>query len=348
MLTIDGDMGEGGGQILRTALSLSLCLRQPFHITRIRARRRQPGLRRQHLVAVQAAARISKAEMSGAELGSGDLTFIPHTLQPGPYTFDIGSAGSTTLVSQTLLPALVCAASPSCLLLTGGTHNPMAPPFDFLQLAFLPVLKSMGANIQATLKRPGFYPVGGGILEVAIRPVSHLTSLSLLERGHPLDISAIAILANLPLHIAQRELEVLHEALSLDRQRLHIRQTEAQGQGNALLVIVKSEHITEVFSSMGEHGVRAETVAARLAPTVLRYLRAEVPVGLHLADQLLLPMALFGGGAFITLSPDPHTLTNIEVLRRFLDIDILTERLGSDRWHIQITGHKVCNPSMNC
>ena len=338
MLTNDGDMGEGGGQILRTSLSLSLCQQRPFRIVNIRARRKKPGLRRQHLVAVQAASAIGRAQVEGAELGSGELTFIPRTLQPGDYRFDIGTAGSTTLVLQAVLPTLITASQPSHLIFEGGTHNPMAPPFDFLQQAFLPLLRRMGARVSARLERAGFYPVGGGILQVDIQPVAQLQALSLPERGRLLGVEAVAVLANLPGHIAERELTVLRQELALEQSQLHTRYLQAKGAGNALFVVVKSEHVTEVFTSFGQRGVRAESVAGRLVPQVQRYLRAEVAVGQHLADQLLLPLALARGGEFLTLSPDPHTPTNIAVLQRFMDIQVSTERQGSDRWLIRFGG----------
>ena len=183
MLVIDGAMGEGGGQILRSALALSLCLNKPFRITNIRANRDKPGLRPQHLVAVQAAAKIADAKVDGATKSSQLLEFIPGSIKPGEYSFDIGTAGSTTLVLQTILPALLTAAQPSTIQLHGGTHNPLAPPFDFFQQAFVPLLNRMGPRIKTHLQRPGFYPVGGGIVAVTIEPVAKLQPLKIVERG---------------------------------------------------------------------------------------------------------------------------------------------------------------------
>src|SRR5262245_2007058 len=160
-ITIDGSAGEGGGQILRTALALSLVTARPFRIERIRAGRPKPGLLRQHLTAVQAAAKVGAARISGAEVGSLELTFEPTGLRGGAYDFAVGTAGSATLVLQTLLPALLRAREPSQLTIEGGTHNPYAPPFDFLARTFLPVLRRMGAAIEARLEAPGFYPAGG-------------------------------------------------------------------------------------------------------------------------------------------------------------------------------------------
>jgi RNA 3'-phosphate cyclase len=190
MLTLDGSAGEGGGQILRSALALSLLTGTPFRIEKIRARRAKPGLLRQHLTAVQAAARIGSAQVEGAELGSRALTVRPGTVAPGEYHFAIGSAGSACLVVQTVLPPLLLASGPSVLIVEGGTHNPAAPSWDFLARVFFPLLERMGARIRTKLERHGFYPAGGGRLRVEIDPVSTLAPLELLKRGEIAERSA--------------------------------------------------------------------------------------------------------------------------------------------------------------
>ncbi|OGT20541.1 MAG: RNA 3'-terminal-phosphate cyclase [Gammaproteobacteria bacterium RBG_16_57_12] len=334
MLTINGTLGEGGGQILRSALALSLCLGRPFRISNIRATRSRPGLMPQHLVAVTAAAAVGDAEVRGATPGSRELEFVPRTIKPGEYRFDIGTAGSTTLVLQTILPALLTAAAPSHIRLQGGTHNPLAPSLDFFQHAFVPLINRMGPRIQTRQERPGFYPVGGGIVEVLIEPISSLQPLSLLERGEIVSRRAWAMVSRLPEHIARRELEVIEQQLGLPTSALELRQVEAKGPGNALTVLIESEHVTEVFAGIGERGVPAETVAQGVVAEVQRYLAAGVPVGEHLADQLLLPLALAGGGSFITLRPSRHTNTNMEVIKHFTGLQFACEELGEDRWRI--------------
>ena len=330
-------MGEGGGQILRTALALSMCLQRPFRIANIRAARKRPGLRRQHLIAVQAAAEICDAEVKGATLGSLDLIFIPHGISTGEYRFDIGSAGSTSLVLQTILPALLTAQGTSKLSLGGGTHNPQAPSFDFLQTCFLPLISQMGPRITAKLERPGFYPAGGGLARIAIDPVDRLAPLRLQERGEILEKKVIVMLANLPQHIALRELRIMSKELDLGEEFLTIRREDAAlGPGNVVSVFIKSARLTEVFTGFGQRGVRAETVASRVVKQVRRYLAAGVPVGDHLADQLLLPLALSGGGSLVTLRPSRHTATNIEVIQRFLEIRIVSEELSADVWRITL------------
>ncbi len=336
MLEIDGDQGEGGGQILRTALTLSLCRQRPFRIVNIRARRSRPGLRPQHLMAVQAAAQVGRAEVAGAEVGSAELTFTPRGITGGDYRFDIGSAGSTTLVLQTVLLPLLAAASPSRLTLIGGTHNPMAPPVEFIEQAFLPLLARMGARVSLTLERAGFYPRGGGIVQVAIEPSWPLAPLLVRERGELQGLEALALLGHLPGHIAERELAVLAAGLGLRPEQQRVREVECYGQGNALLLALHAEHLTELFTRVGERGVPAETVAGQLLAEVKHHLACGVPVGPYLADQLLLPLALAGGGEFITSAPDLHTPTNIAVIRQFLDVPIACQPLDGRRWRVRV------------
>jgi len=338
MITIDGSQGEGGGQILRSALALSLVTGKPFRIENIRARRKKPGLMRQHLTAVNAAAEVGTALVSGNTIGSREFTFAPTTLRSGEYHFAVGTAGSCTLVLQTVLPALMIAEGPSKILLEGGTHNPAAPPFDFLVGAFLPLLNRMGPSVTAVLERPGFYPAGGGRMRMKVTPVRKLVPLHLLQRGTVLNQTARATVARLPRSIAERELAVVREKLAWSEDCLNVRETpDSSGPGNVLVLTVASEFVSEIFTGFGELGVSAETVAGRTVKEVREYLASGVPVGRHLADQLLLPLALAGGGAFSTLSPTAHTLTNIEVLRLFLDLDVKVEQQDEQVWAISIT-----------
>lgn len=335
MLTIDGSLGEGGGQILRTALSLSLVTGQPFRIHHLRAGRPKPGLQAQHLVAVQAAATVGQAEVEGAVKGALELEFRPRAVTPGEYHFSVGTAGSTTLVLQTLLPALMTASAASALVLEGGTHNPLAPPFEFLARTYLPLIHRLGPKVRVKLDRHGFYPAGGGKLRVSIEPARPLNRLDLVERGSTVRLSATALVANLPVHVAERELKVLKRELELDAEALRIEEVKSHGPGNAVFVQVESAQVVEVFTGFGAPGVRAEAVAHQLAKEVKRYLEAEVPVGEHLADQLLLPLALAGGGSFVTLPLSSHALTNIEVLKLFLPVEVKVEPVTE-------TAVKVC------
>src|SRR5262245_8040571 len=262
MIEIDGSQGEGGGQILRSSLSLAICTQQPFRITNIRAKREKPGLLRQHLTAVKAAAEISGAEVEGAQMGSRQLTFRPGRLVPGNYKFAIGTAGSCTLVLQTVLVPLLTANAPSTVQISGGTHNKASPPFDFLERAFLPLLARMGAKVAFTLTAHGFYPRGGGAIRASIEPPARLTPLALHERGERLRAHAEAYVAALPIHVAQRELEVIGQRLNWTADQLLLRGLPNDvGSGNAVTITVAHEHVTEVFTGFGERGVRAEAVA---------------------------------------------------------------------------------------
>jgi RNA 3'-terminal phosphate cyclase (ATP) len=319
MLVLDGSQGEGGGQILRSALALSLATGTPFRIENIRAGRPRPGLMRQHLTAVEAAATVGNADTSGAAVGSRCLDFNPGRAHGGDYRFSVGTAGSATLVLQTVLPALMTAAESSTLILEGGTHNPMSPPFDFLAQTFLPLVGRMGPRVEALLERSGFYPAGGGRFRVAVTPAAKLAPLVLESRGEIRARRVRAIVANLPRAIAERELTTLATRLGWESSAFSIEErNDSLGPGNALIAEIESEQLTELFTGFGEKQVRAEAVASGVAEEVRAYLAAEVPVGQHLADQLLLPLALAGEGSFRTMAPTKHALTQLDVINRFL------------------------------
>ncbi len=337
MITIDGSHGEGGGQIVRTALALSLVTGRPFRVEAVRAGRRKPGLMRQHLTALNAAAEIGAAQVSGNTIGSQAFSFAPQAIHPGRYHYAIGSAGSCTLVLQTILPALVIAGGASEIILEGGTHNPFAPPFDFLARAFLPLVARMGPQIEAVLEKPGFFPAGGGRFRVSITPVPRLNPLHLVERGGIRRQTARAAVSNLPLSIARRELKVVGRQLGWPSESLKaVAVDDAQGPGNVLTLAVESDSLTEVFTGFGERGVSAEKVAARAAGQVRDYLARNVPVGRYLADQLLVPLAMAGGGKFRTLPPSRHTRTNIDIIQHFLDIAIAARETEDGSWEIRV------------
>ncbi|MCE3606992.1 RNA 3'-terminal phosphate cyclase [Massilia sp. P8910] len=326
MIELDGAVGEGGGQILRSALTLSMITGQAFCIKNIRAGRKKPGLLRQHLVAVQAATQISDATVSGAQLGSQTLVFSPKAIKGGDYQFAIGSAGSCTLVLQTVMLALLHADGPSTVRVSGGTHNPMAPPAQFLQRAYIPLLRKMGADLDIELLRSGFYPAGGGCVVATIAPCPQLRQLTLMERGARVEGYAEGIVAGLPASIALRELECVGLGMNWTGDQLRMRGLPGeQGPGNALLITLEYEHATEVFCAFGEKMVRAETVAKDAMHEARRYIASQAAVGEHLADQLMLPMALAGGGSFTADVISQHAITNAEIIGRFLPVAITLE-----------------------
>ncbi len=324
MILIDGSQGEGGGQMLRTALSLSLLTQQPFRMNNIRAGRKKPGLLRQHLSAVLAAAEIGQAQTEGAQLGSQTLLFAPTIIKPGEYRFVIGTAGSGTLVFQTVLPALLTASMPSRITVEGGTHNQSAPPFDFLERCFLPVIDKMGPRVRLKLARYGFYPAGGGCFHAEIEPASKLSCFHLGIRGPVLRKRAVALIANLPGHIAERELQTAREMFSGEMETGIITAKPSPGPGNVVMVEMTSESVTEIFTSFGQIGVTAENVAKQAVREAREYLVSDAVAGEHLADQLLLPLALAGAGSFTASKLTEHTLTNMDVIRLFLPVHFET------------------------
>lgn len=337
MIEIDGAAGEGGGQVLRTALALSLLTRKPFRIVNIRAKRNKPGLLRQHLTAVQAAARVGEAAVDGAAIGATSLTFVPTALRGGAYAFAIGTAGSTMLVLQTILLPLTLAPKPSMIELEGGTHNPAAPPFEFIEQAYLPLLRRMGAEVSIELLRPGFYPAGGGRIHVSIAPAARLGRLDLEQRGEIVRRHGRAVVANLAYSIAQREAREVAEVLewapdSIDAHTL----TGSAGPGNAVSVFVGAENVTNVFTTFGARGVSAEKVAHDAALQAKRYINSGAAVDEHLADQLLLPMAVGHGGVFTTTPLSLHATTNIEVIRRFVDVRIEVEVMSKGVTRVEV------------
>ncbi|MEP3891057.1 MAG: RNA 3'-terminal phosphate cyclase [Hellea sp.] len=342
-IIIDGSEGEGGGQVLRTSLSLSAITGKPVRIESVRGRRKKPGLFRQHLTAFKAAAEICDARMEGAELGSSEIAFYPGKIKGGEYDFAIGSAGATNLVAQTLLPILGFADKASTVKISGGTHNLWAPTFDFLEHAFLPQFRKMGGRASAELNAYGFYPAGGGAITLSVKPNGASERLELIERGERNSEKIVAVVANLKRDIANRELKTILKALNLKPEQGEIVHAEGPGPGNVVSLFLEHENVTEVFVGLGRHGVRAEGVAKGVVQEAQKYLQArdasngaQTAVGEHLADQLLLPMALLGGGVFTTMDITQHTRTNIDIIRRFLDVDIKLTQNGRKCWTITV------------
>ena len=320
MIRIDGSQGEGGGQIVRTSLALSCLTGQPVTLTRVRAGRKKPGLLRQHLCGLKAAAAISDATVDGAELGSTEVVFRPGQVRGGSYEWAVGSAGSAGLVLQTVLPPLLVADSPSTLSISGGTHNPASPSADFLADSFLPMVNAMGPRVDLTLGRHGFYPAGGGRYDVAITPAKALVPVERLHRDDDVQWTVRVLLSNLKQHIGFREMQSATAVLGLDMRDQRIEQVDAAGPGNAVVVRGTAGAFTEVFTSFGRKKHRAERVGREVAEEAVRWWASGAPVSEHLADQLLIPLAMAGGGAFRTGPLSSHTRTNLDVVTRFLGV----------------------------
>lgn len=327
MITIDGADGEGGGQMVRNACALSLVTGEPFRIGNIRAKRPKPGLMRQHVTAVEAACAISGSHCSGLFVGASDLEFRPGRVVPGEYRFAIGTAGSTGLVLQTVLMPLAMADAPSRLVLEGGTHAMSAPPFDFLERCFLPVINRMGPTVTARIVRHGFFPRGGGRIEVDITPAP-LRPVDGLTRGEPLGVAGTVVFAGLPPEIAERMLSKARLDLpDWPEDAFAVRELPAdQGPGVILMLEARYAGTVEVVSGFGRLGVSAESIASTAAARMTGFANTSAFAGPHLADQLVLPLVLAGGGCFTTVKPSQHTLTAMDIARRFTGRRISLDR----------------------
>jgi RNA 3'-terminal phosphate cyclase (ATP) len=329
VIDIDGSFGEGGGQILRSSLALSLLTGKPFRLRNVRANREKPGLQPQHLMSVRAAAAVGQAETRGASPGSTDLEFRPGAVKPGPYRFDIGTAGATSLVLHTVyLPLLLRADRASDLTLIGGTHVTKSPCYHFLETTWRRYLGLLGLHVGLTMDRPGFYPRGGGVVTTHLEPASRLKGLTLGQRG-PVTVTGFSAVAGLPDHVARRQARRaafrLQQRYGLD---VDLPQVEwPGGPGSVLALVVETSPVPALFFGLGARGKPAERVADEAFEQAAAYLdAAPAAVDCHSADQLVLPLALAEGPSAYSVSEVTlHLTTNIAVVRRFVDRDIVCE-----------------------
>ena len=312
--------------MLRTALTLAIVTGQPFRMTNIRGQRSKPGLMRQHLTCVKAACEVSGGIADGADIGSTELVFRAGKLQGASYHFAIGTAGSTTLLLQTLLPALLFADAPSTLRLEGGTHNPMAPPFEFIDRVYLPALRRMGAVADVTLVESGFAPAGGGVIECNIQPCKQLSNIALHDRGELKSSSLRCVIRNLNQNIAERMMKAALKQQACDDSKIDLLEP-GPGRGVCCLYQASFENSEEMESACGEMHLTAEKIGLRVGKSLKHFLSSGAAVGRHLADQLLLPIALAGGGSFTTMIPDNHVTSNLEVIEKFLPVKSSIEDL---------------------
>lgn len=337
-IALDGGAGEGGGQILRTALALSAITGTPFGIHRVRANRLKPGLRPQHREAARAAARLCQAEVEGAEVGSSRLDFRPRRrAAPGEYAFDIGTAGSTPLLFQTLCWPLALAGGPSRLTLRGGTHQAHAPTFHYLALVWAPAVARLGFRVELGLQAAGFYPEGGGEFTAEVQPAHPMPPLDLRTRGTLLETEILSTVAGLPFPVAERQAARAQKRLrdlgiAAEAQCLPL--PARVSRGSHLLVVSRFERSRAGHGALGEKGKPAEAVADEAADAVAAFLARGAAVDAHLGDQLLLPAAILAAGLvpappgivpatrYTVAAVTPHLTTNAEVIRRFLDVEV--------------------------
>ena len=343
---IDGARGEGGGQVLRTALALSAVRGVPVEIHSIRARRRNPGLQAQHLTAVTALAEICGAEVEGAALGSQRIRFHPGPVRPGEYRFDVGTAGSTALVLQALLLPLALADGPSRIVLTGGTHVPWSPSAHYLTDVLLPVLGRRGIAARMELLRWGFYPKGGGRVAVEIDGNADLRSISLVSHEGTPHLRGISAVANLPKRIAERQRDHAQRRLAAEGREADIAivEAEALGAGSFLILVAEVGNVSAAFSALGERGKPAERVAEEAVDGLSDFLRAEAACDPHLADQLILPLAVASGTSRLTTSRiTPHLSTTVEIAQQILGcpVQIGGEEGNPGQVTIEGVGHRA-------
>lgn len=325
-LTIDGSQGEGGGQVLRSALTLSVITGRAIHITNIRSGRTKPGLRPQHLKSVDAAAAVSKAQVDGAALNATALAFSPKAIRSGRYKMDIGTAGSTSLVLQTIFLPLSLASSASSVIITGGTHVPWSPCYHYLEYHWLPYLQQMGFQAKLSLDQAGFYPPGGGRISATIRPALDIEPLNITRRGSLLRITGISAVANLKKSIADRQkrqamrrLQSLPWGNRSPEIRIKTITLPSPVKGTFLLLLGEFERGRCCYYGLGELGKPAERVADEAVDALLAFMETDGAVDQYLADQLLLPLCLAKGESQIRTSQvTQHLLTNAAILRAFL------------------------------
>lgn len=319
MLIVDGSFGEGGGQILRTSLTLALCLNRPVRIENIRAGRKKPGLLRQHLCCVRAAQSISNAEVRGAKLGCCRVEFRPSSVMPGIHSFAVGSAGSTTLVFETILLPLLLSDGESQVQFLGGTHNPMAPSYDFIKKSLMPLLEAMGFDLELKLERYGFHPQGGGLWSARLLggTAKPLRSLRLNKRGELLRRAVHVANASLPAHVPERELATILAEPEWRTAAVCAEKVKSLGPGNIVALEMNFEHSTVMFESLAEKRLSAEAVAQRAIKKAAGFCKTSASVDEYLADQLLLPMLFAGGGCFVVSNVSSHLRTNAQLISGF-------------------------------
>ncbi|MBI5902544.1 MAG: RNA 3'-phosphate cyclase [Deltaproteobacteria bacterium] len=345
-MEIDGSFGEGGGQILRTCLSLSCVTGAPFRACNIRARRKKPGLRPQHLLSVRAAAEVSGAEIAGDDLGSLELTFNPGPLRPADYLFDVGrltsSAGSTGLVFQTVILPLAFAGSGSRVTIRGGTHVEWSPPADYIKHVFLPLATRFSVRAELENPKKGYYPIGGGEIEARVHPSRPpLSPVEVIDRGGLLNVTVSSCVSNLPLDIAGRQekraVERL-EAASIHPEAASFT-APSPGRGTYLFILARFESIAAGFSALGARGKRAEDVADEATDKFFSYFNRAGALDPHLSDQVAQCMALAKGrSSFTTTEVTPHLLTNIYVIERFLPVRFSVSGAPGEEGSVSVEG----------
>lgn len=343
-LIIDGSYGEGGGQILRTSLSLAAILKRPVRIDNIRSGRKNPGLQPQHLTAARAVAKICRGKLTGDSVGSQTLEFHPGKIEPGDYTFDVSdikaSAGSVNLIYQSVLLPLAFAHKPSKVIIRGGTHVPWSPPANYIDDVYLPALSRMGLIALYRTVRAGYYPIGGGEVHSEIRPVDIIKPISLTERVDG-TVNCTSAISNLPVSIADRQMSEASQCL-----RMHgidpieeIDEYDSLGKGTVVFILFDGDELKSGFTSLGERGKPAERVAREACDEFLEWWKSKTALDKHLADQLIVPMALADGDSeFTTVEITQHLITNVWTVQQFLPVKIDIQGTEGQPGRVRVSG----------
>jgi len=325
LVEIDGSYGEGGGPILRTSLTLSVITGRRVRLFNIRAGRSKPGLAAQHLRAVEAARTICNGHVEGAELGSTEIALAPGDVAPGEYTFEIGTAGATSLVLHTLYLPLALAGGPSELLIRGGTHVAWSPTFHYLRDHWRPALALIGLDVEIEIRTAGYYPKGGGEILARIFHRDAVKALKLDRDTVPADATVTVVSTRLPDHVARRQTDTARSLLEKHglEARVEIEEYDGVAPGTATHIRIATGRGGGMFTSLGERGLKAERVAARCVEQAIGFARSDAAVDKYLADQLVLPLALAEGTSEYTTSEiTQHLVTNADVVSEFLPVDI--------------------------
>jgi RNA 3'-terminal phosphate cyclase (ATP) len=340
MIDLDGSFGEGGGQILRSSLALALLTGQGFRLRNIRARRSPPGLRPQHLMSVLAAAEVGRAEARGASVGSTSLDFVPQIVRPGDYHFRIGTAGATGLVLHAVHLPLALQDAPSTVTIEGGTHNDHSPCFHFLATTWREYMALLGLPLKLTMDRPGFYPRGGGRIVTHIPGGGCTHGLILNERPSMTRAAVLSAVASLPEHITFRQVEQARTWLETAGLMVDVREEVWPSRPGTMLAVTFPEApVPTLFFSLGARGKRAEAVANEAAEQALDYFHGDAPVDSHSADQLVLPLAFADGPSeYRVTRVTQHLLTNMAVVKRFVDRDISCDAGEGEPGSVRIAG----------
>jgi RNA 3'-terminal phosphate cyclase (ATP) len=342
MIEIDGSEGEGGGQMLRTALAMSALTGRSFKFTNIRARRDRPGLAAQHLTGVKGVGELCRASMEGASVGSTSLTFEPGIVEAGDYRFDVGTAGSITLVLQACMLACARSRARTEFDIIGGTNVRMSPPSDYLEHVLFPLMRTLGYDIDVKVPARGFYPQGGGEMVVGMAMGERILPLRLEERGRFKGIGGVCFTQKLPDHIAERMASTARKTMVGHAPvKLVIDRRQGHSVGAGLLLFAEYENTVLGSDALGEKGISSEKLGEMAATSLLQEMGGNGTLDRHAADQILPYLSLAAApSTFLVGELTTHFRTQVEMVRKFVDVQIETEA-KEGAWQVSVTPNRT-------